>query len=185
LPMPSFRKFLIMRGVVYPKRENEKGENMKKLILIVAALLVMLPLVSFAKTVISESELAELTAQQGVTITFSGLSISNVQLSVSSWGDSDGFTGYLSSGWVGTAISMTGNVVALSGAMDIDVGSSGAVSAVRIGLPTLSIGSTTFQVDQIVRLANTKTLSGGQVLGTSYMSGLTATVTGALTITAH
>jgi hypothetical protein len=158
---------------------------MKKLILIVAALLVMLPLASFAKTVISESELAELTAQQGVTITFSGLSISNVQLAVSSWGDSDGFTGYTSSGWVGTAISMTGDVVALSGGMTIDVGSSGAVTAVRIGLPNVTIGSGTFQVDQIVRLSNAKQLTGTQTLGTAYMSGLTATVTGALTITAH
>lgn len=158
---------------------------MKKIILIVAALLVMLPLASYAKTVISESELAELTAQQGVTITFSGLAISNVSLSVSSWGDADGFTGYTASGWVGTAIAMTGDVVALSGSMTIDVGTSGTLTAVRIGLPSVSIGSSTFQVDQIVKLSTTKTLSGTQVLGTSYMSGLTATVTGAVTITAH
>jgi hypothetical protein len=158
---------------------------MKKIILIVTALLVMLPLASFAKTVISESELAELTAQQGVTITFSGLAISNVALAVSSWGDADGFTAYTASGWVGTAITMTGDVVALSGSMTIDVGSSGTLTAVRIGLPTVSIGSSTFQVDQVVKLSTTKTLSGTQVLGTSYMSGLTATVTGALTITAH
>jgi len=158
---------------------------MKKLILIVATLLVMLPLASFAKTVISEEELSELTAQQGVTIAFSGLSISNVALAVQSWGDSDGFTLYTSSGWVGAAISMTGNVIALSGGMEIDVGSSGTLTAVRIGLPSVNIGSSTFQVDQIVKLSTAKTLTGTQVLGTSYMSGLTATVTGAVTITAH
>jgi hypothetical protein len=158
---------------------------MKKLIFIVAALLVMMPLASFAKTVISETELAELTAQQGVTISFAGLSISNVSLSVQSWGDSDGFTGYLSSGWVGAGVSMTGNVVGLSGTMTIDVGSSGTLTAVQIGLPSVNIGSTSFAIDQIIKLASSKTLSGTQTLGTSYMSGLTATVTGALTITAH
>jgi hypothetical protein len=158
---------------------------MKKLILIVAALLIMMPLASFAKTVISETELAELTAQQGVTISFSGLSISNVSLSVQSWGDSDGFTGYLSSGWVGAGITMSGTAVGLSGAMTIDVGSSGSLTAVQIGLPTVNIGSTSFAVDQIIKLASAKTLASGMTLGTSYMSGLTATVTGSLTIMAH
>ncbi len=158
---------------------------MKKIILIVAALVVMLPLSSFAKAIISDEELSELTAQQGVTISFAGLAISNVALAVQSWGDSDGFTLYTNSGWVGAAIAMTGDVVALTGAMTIDVGSSGTLTAVRIGLPSVSIGSSTFQVDQIVKLSTAKTLSGTQTLGTAYMSGLRATVTGALTITAH
>jgi hypothetical protein len=160
---------------------------MKKIILIVAALLVMLPLASFAKTVISEEELSELTAQQGVTIAFNSLTISNVALAVQSWGDSDGFTGYTGSGWVGAAITMSGNVLALGGSMEIDVGSSGTLTAVRIGLPNVTIGNTNFQVDQIVRLSNAKALNGvgAGTLGTAYMSGLTATVTGALTITAH
>jgi len=157
----------------------------KVLLLTVIALFVMMPLASFAKTAISESELSELTAQEGVTISFSGLSISNVALAVQSWGDSDGFALYTSSGWVGAAIAMTGDVVALSGAMTIDVGSSGTLTAVRIGLPSVSVGSSTFQVDQIVKLSNAKTLTGTQTLGTAYMSGLTATVTGAVTITAH
>lgn len=145
----------------------------------------MMPLASFAKTVISETELAELTAQQGVTISFSGLSISNVSLSVQSWGDSDGFTGYLGSGWIGAGITMSGDLLALSGEMTIDVGSSGTLTAVRIGLPNVNVGSTNFEVDQIIKLATTKTLASGQTLGTSYMSGLTATVSGTLVITAH
>lgn len=157
----------------------------KVLLLTVIALFVMMPFASFAKTAISESELSELTAQEGVTISFDGLSISNVQLAVQSWGDSDGFTGYTNSGWVGAAISMTGDVVALSGSMTIDVGSSGAVTAVRIGLPSVTVGNGTFEVDQIVKLSTAKQLTGTQTLGTAYMSGLTATVTGAVTITAH
>jgi len=98
----------------------------------------MMPFASFAKTAISESELSELTAQEGVTINFTGLAISNVALAVQSWGDADGFAGYTSSGWVGAAITMTGDVVALSGSMTIDVGSSGTLTAVRIGLPSVS-----------------------------------------------
>ena len=159
--------------------------NMKKLIFTVIVLFLMVPLASFAKTAISDGDLADLTAQEGVTITFSNLAISNVALAVQSWGDSDGFSSYTSAGWVGATIAMTGNVLALSGNMTIDVGTSGAVTGVRIGLPTLNIGSSTFQVDQIVKLSTAKALTGTQVLGTSYMSGLTATVTGGLVITAH
>jgi hypothetical protein len=164
----------------------EKGKVMKKTVFIVAALLVMLPLMSFAKTTISENEMSELTAQEGVTISFTGLSISDVSLSVQSWGDSDGFAGYLSSGWVGAGITISGDLIALSGEMTIDVGSSGTLTAVQIGLPSVNVGSTNFEVDQIIKLATSKTLgAGAQTLGTSYMSGLTATVTGTLVITAH
>jgi hypothetical protein len=164
---------------------------MKKLILIVIALFVMMPgtvmvpCSSFAKTAISESDLAAVTAQEGVTITFSSLAISNVALAVQSWGDSDGFGSYTSSGWVGATIAMTGNVLSMGGAMTIDVGTSGTKTGVQIGLPTLTIGGAAFAVDQIVKLSTAKTMSGTQTLGTSYMSGLTANVTGSLIITAH
>jgi hypothetical protein len=164
---------------------QKKGDNMKKVVLIIAALLVMLPVMSFAKSTISENELAELTAQEGVTISMAGLTISNIQLAVQSWGDSDGFTGYTSSGWIGAAITMTGDVVALSGDMTIDVGTNGTLTAVRIGLPQVAVGNATFQVDQIVKLSTAKTLTGTQTLGTAYMSGLQATVSGAVIITAH
>jgi hypothetical protein len=157
----------------------------KVLLLTVIALFVMMPFASFAKTAITESDLADLTAQEGVTITFSSLAISNVALAVQSWGDADGFSSYTGSGWVGATIAMTGNVLSLGGTMTIDVGTSGAVTGVKIGLPTINIGNATFQVDQKVMLSNAKTMTGTQVLGTSYMSGLTATVTGGLIITAH
>ena len=158
---------------------------MKKFILIVIALVVMMPCASFAKTAITESDLAAVTAQEGVTITFSNLAISNVALAVQSWGDSDGFTNYTGSGWVGATIAMTGNVLSLAGTMTIDVGTSGSTTGVSIGLPTLNIGNATFAVDQVVKLSTAKTMTGTQVLGTSYMSGLTATITGGLIITAH
>ena len=158
---------------------------MKKVLLFaVIAMFLMVPM-SFAKTAITESDLASLTAQEGVTISFANLAISNVALAVQSWGDGDGFSSYTASGWVGATIAMTGNVLALSGDMTIDVGTSGAVTGVRIGLPTLNIGNSTFQVDQIVKLSTAKGLTGTQTLGTSYMSGLRATVTGAVVITAH
>jgi hypothetical protein len=157
----------------------------KVLLLTVVALFVMMPFVSFAKTAISESDLSDLTAQEGVTISFSNLAISGVSLVTQSWGDSDGFSSYLGSGWVGASIGMSGNVLALSGDMTIDVGTSGAKTGVKIGLPSLVVGGSNFTVDQKVMLSTAKTLSGTQVLGTSYMSGLTATITGGLIITAH
>jgi hypothetical protein len=159
---------------------------MKKFILIVIALVVMMPCASFAKTAITESDLAAVTAQEGVTITFSNLAISNVALAIQSWGDADGFSSYLSSGWVGATIAMTGNVLSMAGTMTIDVGTSGGTkTGVSIGLPTLNIGNATFQIDQKVMLSTAKQMTGTQVLGTSYMSGLTATVTGGVIITAH
>ena len=158
---------------------------MKKFILIVIALFVMMPCASFAKTAITESDLAAVTAQEGVTITFSNLAISNVALAIQSWGDADGFSSYLSSGWVGATIAMTGNVLSMAGTMTIDVGTSGTVTGVSIGLPTLNIGNATFQIDQKVMLSTAKQMTGTQVLGTSYMSGLTATITGGVIITAH
>ncbi|MFA5323929.1 MAG: DUF6160 family protein [Smithella sp.] len=156
----------------------------KVLALTVLAMFLMVP-VSFAKTMISESDLAAVTAQEGVTITFDNLTITNVTIDEQSWGDADGFDSYSDAGWVGASISTTGDLVALSGSLTIDVGTSGAVTAVRIGLPSLTIGSDTMSVTQVVKLSTAKELTGTQVLGTSYMGGLEATVSGGLIITAH
>jgi hypothetical protein len=176
----------LSKGYFNGTTKNLGGEKMKKVLLLtVIALFVMMPFASFAKTAITESDLADLTAQEGVTITFANLAISNVALAVQSWGDSDGFTNYTGSGWVGATIAMTGNVLSLAGTMTIDVGTSGSTTGVSIGLPTLNIGNATFAVDQVVKLSTAKTMTGTQVLGTSYMSGLTATITGGLIITAH
>ena len=157
---------------------------------------VMIPFVSFvsgdkpasAKTVVSDSDLGALTAQSGVSIDFSGLSVQNVSQSISSWGDSDGFAGYTGAGWVGAAMSLTGTVVGLSGTMNIDVGSSGNNTRLKIDLPTITIGGTAgLNQDQTVKLSTVKTLNaaGFGELGQSFTAGLKATVSGSVQLYAH
>ena len=160
---------------------------MKKVLLFaVLAMFLMVPM-SFAKTAITESDLAAVTAQEGVTINFDCFTVGAIKVEVQSWGDSDGCTtcgGYTSSGWVGASIDMSSDFVTISGDMTIDVGTNtGDVTALAIGLPTLNLkGSMT----QVVKLANTKDLlTSPGVLGTAYMSGLSVSPSGVLIIHAH
>ena len=145
----------------------------------------MVPM-SFAKTAITESDLAAVTAQEGVTINFDCFTVGAISIDVQSWGDSDGCTtcgGFTSTGWVGAEIDMSSDFVTISGDMTIDVGTnSGGVTALAIGLPTLNlVGSMT----QVVKLANNAQLTSGSVLGTAYMSGLSVSPSGVLIIHAH
>ncbi|HOG89697.1 MAG TPA: hypothetical protein PLV50_04110 [Smithella sp.] len=159
---------------------------MKKVLLFaVLAMFLMVPM-SFAKTAITESDLAAVTAQEGVTINFDCFTVGAISIDVQSWGDSDGCTtcgGFTSTGWVGAEIDMSSDFVTISGDMTIDVGTnSGGVTALAIGLPTLNlVGSMT----QVVKLANNAQLTGGSVLGTAYMSGLSVSPSGVLIIHAH
>ena len=160
---------------------------MKKVLLfVVLAMFLMVPM-SFAKTAITESDLAAVTAQEGVTINFDCFTVGAIKIDVQSWGDADGCTtcgGYTSSGWVGASIDMSSDFVTISGDMTIDVGTNtGDVTALAIGLPTLNLkGSMT----QVVKLANTKDLlTSPGVLGTAYMSGLSVSPSGVLIIHAH
>jgi hypothetical protein len=167
------------------------GEKMKKiLVLAIIALFVMVPFASFAKTAVSDSDLGAVTAQEGVTIDFAGLSLSAVSLDVQSFGDADGFASYTGAGFVGAAIQMSGNVVSLSGTMTIDVGTNATTgTAVKIGLPTVqlgSAGSNNLNITQVLKLASDKTLTtGASTLGTMYMGNLTATISGGLVVRAH
>jgi hypothetical protein len=70
----------------------------------------------------------------------------------------------------------------MSGNMTIDVGSSGTRTALIIGLPTLNLAGS---VTQVVKLSTNPTLPGTQILGTSFMSGLSVAPTGQLIIFAH
>ena len=145
----------------------------------------MVPM-SFAKTAITESDLAAVTAQEGVTINFDCFTVGAISIDVQSWGDSDGCTtcgGFTSTGWVGAEIDMSSDFVSISGDMTIDVGTnSGGVTALAIGLPTLNLAGS---MTQVVKLANNAQLTGGSVLGTAYMSGLSVSPSGVLIIHAH
>ena len=85
---------------------------------------------------------------------------------------------------------MSGNVVSLGGTMTIDVGTNATTgTAVKIGLPTVQIGSAgsnNLNITQVLKLAGDKTLTNGaSVLGTAYMGNVTATITGGLVVRAH
>ena len=161
------------------------GEKMKKVLLFaVLAMFLMVPM-SFAKTAISESDLAAVTAQEGVTINFDCFTVGAISIDVQSWGDSEGCSGcggYTAAGWVGATIDMSDNFVTLTDDMTIDVGTSGTQTALIIDLPGLDLAG---EMTQVVKLGSSKNLSGAAVMGTAYMSGLTVSPTGQLIIHAH
>ena len=158
---------------------------MKKVLLFaVLAMFLMVPM-SFAKTAISESDLAAVTAQEGVTINFDCFTVGAISIAAQSWGDSDGCTscgGYTGEGWVGATIDMSTDFVGIKGNMTIDVGTSGTTTALVIGLPTLNLKG---NMTQVVKLGTAANLSGAAVLGTAYMSGLSVSPSGQLIIHAH
>jgi len=154
----------------------------KVLLLAVLAVFVMVPFTSFAKSAITEGDLAAITAQEGVTIDFSNFTVGAIGINVQSWGDGDGFGAYSTAGWVGASISLSSDFVNITGSMTIDVGTSGSTTALGIGLPTLNLAGS---MTQVVKLSSAANLSGNQILGTSYLSGLSVSPTGTLIIKAH
>lgn len=158
----------------------------KVLLLAVLAVFVMVPFTSFAKSAISEGDLAAITAQEGVTINFNSFTVGAITIGVQGWGDGNGFgTVYTSAGWVGaTDISLASDFVSITGEMTIDVGTNGSVTALGIGLPGLKFSGDMYQT---IRLADSATnlATSTQVLGTAYMSGLSVSPTGTLIIRAH
>lgn len=151
---------------------------MKKILacVTVAVFCMMMPFVSLAKTVISESELDAVTAQEGVTLDFGVGSYTNARVMVTnfspsliSWGDSDGFTGYSSTGWVGVSnITMGADAnILVYNTMTLDVGSSGTVTKLNIGLPSVMVHPLT--TNAILKLGTEKTLTTNQqILGSVY-----------------
>lgn len=158
---------------------------MKKVLLfLVLAIFLVVPL-SFAKVSITEKELGDVTAQEGVTINFDCFTVGAISIDVQSWGDTDGCascSGLTTDGWVGASVDMSSNFVGITGNMTIDVGTSGTRSALIIGLPSLNLAGT---ITQVVKLGSTADLGGTQVLGTSFMSGVSLSPSGYLTIFAH
>ncbi len=146
----------------------------------IVALLVIPSLTSFAKTVISDSDLDNLTAETGVSITFNSVSVvGTVSIESASWGDNDGFAGNTGAGYAGfTDIDITGgpNLTTLNGSFLVDIGTSGSSTVMNLGLPTLTIGS--MDPNGVIRLGANKDLSGGGLLGTFFVYGLYTTAGG-------
>ena len=174
------------------EQQEQQGENMKKflvfLVLTVIAVFVMMPLPSFARTAISDSELNSVIAQQGVTIDFVNLTVNNTQLTSIAWGDAGGFgTTYTGDGWAGIGnITINGDVVVMNGPMNIDVGTNGT-TRVNILLPTITLGGTAgLNVTASVKVDSTSALSGANATaGVLDIKGLKASVSGSMMIYSH
>ena len=176
---------------------------MKKILACITVImfLTMVPFVSFAKKVISESELDAVTAQEGVTLDFGGPSYTNGTVNVTnwapslfSWGDSDGFTGYTSYGWVGLSnIGMNADsAIILYNQMTIDVGSSGTVTKLNLGLPSVLVHPVL--TNATMKLGTSKDLlTNPQIMGTIFNDKfavivnplVSAGISGSLTIGNH
>ncbi|MGB5217631.1 MAG: hypothetical protein WBN66_04980 [Smithella sp.] len=155
----------------------------------IVALFVLLPLLSSARTIVADDELAGVTAEAGVTIDFTDLNVNNTTLTSVAWGDTDGFTGYTSPGWTGitgvngTDIMITGNLSTINGEMNIDVGSSGSASILRIGLPDLNMGW--MSVNATLVAGSSATLTGVTPLCFMEMPNFITEVRGTVQISAH
>jgi hypothetical protein len=128
---------------------------MKKLFAILAVLsLLMVPCVSMASTM-SDSDLADVTGQMGVTILVSNLNL-GIQMGEILWGDADGFSDASFAGYVNmitplnyttTPFTMHVGVSGLNMTIDVGTYNSGLYdtkTAVKIG-----VGSLTVTIDAI------------------------------------
>jgi len=143
---------------------------MKKILVsvTVAMLFVMAPFVLSAKTAISDEELSAVIAQEGVSID-GAITITDPVPRLYSFGDSDGFAGYTSPGWIGLRnIGVNLDNISLYDQMTIDIGSNGSVTKLNIGLPMISYSALAHSAT--LRLDNVKTLNtvGQPSLGTLY-----------------
>lgn len=172
------------------------------LMLAVIAIFVGMPIASFAKIAISDSDLDALTAQAGINICFTNFAISSaVTAGKMSFGDSDGLgsveplgpyytNSYGSAGYMGmNNIVITGNLVFMNGTMNVDVGTSGGKTELNIVLPSSVIigGSSGMNITANVVLDSAKALNSGVSgsLATLGIQGFSTFVTGTVTVFAH
>jgi len=154
--------------------------------MIAALFFTMMPFISFAKKIITESELDGITAQEGVTVDFScptytystisgSVMVENFAPTLSSLGDGNGFGTYNTTGWTGVGNITMGSAsnIIVYNKMTIDVGSSGTVTRMNVGLPSIFVHPV--NTDAIMKLGTQKNLStpgatGGvdQIMGSLY-----------------
>jgi hypothetical protein len=154
---------------------------MKKfIILTITALLMIFTVTSFAKEIISDGELENVTAEVGVTISMNMLTINKLlDVATISWGDSDGDKGsYNATGYAGFAamnVSNTaGNVILFNGDVMFDIGTSGGTrTALTVRMPTINLGG---NMDATMKLGTSPQLTGANVLGHLKMDGFSTQV---------
>ena len=166
---------------------------MKKIsVLAVIAVFVMMPLVSFAKTVISDSNLGTVFAQSGaVTIIFSDLAVKSRNLETVStnlidiWGLDivDHKRDTTGDAYIGMADGfITGGVVKRSGTMTLEVvlndpTTPWSQSTLYLDIPSQTIDASSLGINATIKLGTDPTLAGTQSLGQTYMTGLKYTMT--------
>jgi len=168
---------------------------------IIVIFLLTLPILSFAKTAISDQELETLSAEAGVTLDFSAptytagsvsgsVMVTNFAPTLFAWGDSDGFgSTYTGLGWVGaTNITMgaASNII-MYNAMTLDVGSSGTATKLNVGLPSILIHPV--ETNVTLRVAPSDYVNDLYVLGSLYNDKFALIVNpsgvGSITISNH
>jgi hypothetical protein len=163
----------------------------KPLMLTIMALLVMLPLVVFAKSAITDKDLDAVTAEAGVTISFTNVSVGgSTALSSMAWGDPSGFTAYTGTGYFGMSNwTVTGNLAEIANgqSMTIDIGTSGTITKIQLVYPTISLGGTSgVNMLTYLKTAYDGALTANAAVG-GYIDirGFRTQMSGTLTIFAH
>jgi hypothetical protein len=163
----------------------------RPLMLTIVALLVMMPLVAFSKSIITDKDLEAVTAEAGVTIVFTNVAVGgSTALSSLSWGDPSGFTSYTYTGYFGMSNwTVTGNLAEIASGqmMLIDVGTSGTITKINLVLPTIRIGG----ASGVNMLTYLKTAYDGSLTANAAIGGFIdvrgfrTQASGTLTIYAH
>jgi hypothetical protein len=153
--------------------------------------MVVLPMSAMALTTVSDSELAGVTGQAGVSINVD--MTANITVGTLAWGDADGFSGNTNAGYVGlTGMTFTTTMhprtdvpIERQMFLNIDV-AGGTTPTVRIGLPTGEIGVSALQTDAFVSgVGSDGAPTNMQVLGHIYVGGMTVKLGREVNASAH
>lgn len=167
----------------------------RKLIMVIAFIIIMTPFAVFGKTAISDMELDEVTAEDGVSIDLSVMTFKTIKTTATmSWGDGNGYgSTYTSAGFVGATDINTEDTVGSTFAKfsgsptQIDVGSSATETRLTIQPQDITIGP--LIVDETLKVgpaASLSAASGAKELGRINMQDYTAKITAdRIQISAH
>ncbi len=159
----------------------------RKLIMVIAFIIIMAPFAVLGKTAISDKELDDVTAEEGVTVDLSRLTVATTAaVGTTSWGDGDGYgSTYTSAGFMGTTdTAMTGTFATFGGSANIDVGTEAGQTSLILQMPTTTLGE--ISANTVMKLGTTMSLSGTQEMGRLDTRGYTTIVTAErIQISAH
>lgn len=153
-----------------------------------AFIIIMAPFAAFGKTAISDKELDDVTAEEGVTVDLSRLTVGTTAVETSTtWGDGNGYgTTYTAAGFMGvTNTVMTGNYATFGGNANIDIGTQAGQTSLILQMPTITLGE--MSANTVMKVGTTMNLGGStQELGRLDTRGYTTVVTAEkIQISAH